>query len=107
MSSLTRLERAKAQEAIMRKEVADLGDGSKSHVVYDMPMLDPHDYWASVTDVPCPACHTGKIRWHEAGYVPGSRICDGCGKFFQARGTVADGITLMRDARFDRVVHNK
>ena len=88
----------------MRREDADLGDGERSHAVYDMPVVSQHDYWVSVTDVPCPMCGTGTIRWNEAGYVPGSRICDGCGKFFQARGSIADGITLMRDTRFDKEV---
>jgi hypothetical protein len=86
----------------MRYETINLGDGEKRHAVYDMPVLDPHDYWPSVTDVPCPICNTGVIRWNEAGYVPGSRICDGCGRFFQARGSIVSGITLVRDARFDK-----
>lgn len=84
-----------------RYESYNLGDGVKKHAVYDMPIIDPHDYWASVTDVPCPACQTGTIRWAEAGYVPGSRLCDTCGRFFQARGSLKSGVTLMHDARFD------
>lgn len=88
----------------MRYETVNLGDGDKRHAVYDMPTLDPHNYWASVTDVPCPICKGGIIRWFEAGFVPGSRICNECGRFFQARGSIADGINLTRDARFDRPV---
>jgi hypothetical protein len=45
-----------------------------------------HDYWQAVTDVPCPCCGTGTIRWAEAGNVPGYRKCDGCGKEFLAGG---------------------
>lgn len=86
----------------MRYEQYNLGDGRRRHTVYDMPVLDDRNYWASVTGVPCPVCGTGIIQWHEAGYVPGSRLCDGCGRFFQAHGSVQVGITLMRDARFDK-----
>ena len=28
----------------------------------EMPTLDPRDYWASVTDIPCPICRTGTTR---------------------------------------------
>lgn len=86
----------------MRYEIRNMGDGARKHAVYDMPVVDPHDYWASVTDVPCPVCKTGTIRWCEAGYVPGSRRCDGCGRFFQAHGSLEAGVTLVRDARFDK-----
>lgn len=44
------------------------------------------DFWAAVTDVPCPACLAGTIRWAEMGYVPGYRICDGCSRHFMAGG---------------------
>lgn len=49
-----------------------------------LPSRDPHDYWTSVTDVPCP-CGGGMVRWAEAGYVPGYRICDG-GQHWMAEG---------------------
>jgi hypothetical protein len=34
--------------------------------------------WDDITDVSCPivGCE-GTLRWAEAGYVPGYRICDG------------------------------
>jgi len=87
----------------MRYQMANLdGQGPARHAVYDMPTVSPRDYWASVTDVPCPICDSGTIRWWEAGYTPGSRICDGCGRFFQAGGSIKGGVTLMRDPRFDR-----
>jgi hypothetical protein len=59
---------------------------------YDMPAgpeMYPgtRDYWASVTDVPCPACDGGTVRHAEANYVPGWRRCDGCGREFMAGGT--------------------
>lgn len=52
------------------------------------------DYWAAVTDVPCPipGC-SGTVRWAEAGNVPGWRRCDGCGGEFLAGGT-GDAPTL-------------
>ena len=90
----------------MKYETYNLGDGPKRHAVYAMPVVSRDDYWANVTDVPCPVegC-TGTIRWNEAGYVAGSRICDGCGRFFQAGGSIdGPGATLIRDARFDRRV---
>jgi len=86
----------------MRYEELDLGDGVRKHAAYVMPVVSQTDYWANVTDVPCPVCAGGTIRWHEAGYVPGSRLCDCCGRFFQARGSVKDGAVLIRDSRFDR-----
>ena len=45
---------------------------------------------------------TYEIQWFEAGFVPGSRICDTCGRFFQAMGSVNSVSKLVRDARFDR-----
>ena len=84
----------------MRYESCNLGGGVRKHAAYTMPVVD-NDYWASVTDVPCPVCKAGTVRWCEAGYVPGSRRCDGCGRFFQSHGSIQAGITLVRDARFD------
>lgn len=43
-------------------------------------------YWPAVTDVPCPRCRRGLVRWAEAGYVPGYRVCDGCGQAWFAAG---------------------
>ena len=82
----------------MRYEMHNLdGQGSARTQVYDMPGADPgQDYWQQVTDVPCPAAGcVGQIRWAEAGYVPGYRICDCCGRHFLAKGT-ADKPTLLR-----------
>jgi hypothetical protein len=39
--------------------------------------------WESVTDVACPGCKVGILRWAEAGYVPGWRICDVCERHYQ------------------------
>src|SRR5438128_851991 len=50
------------------------GDGYHRHTVFVMPSKSRHDFWRSVTNVRCPCCPAGKIRWHEAGYVPGYRI---------------------------------
>lgn len=62
------------------------GKGFRGHRVYTMPSRDP-EYWPSVTDVPCPreGCQ-GTIRWYEAAYVSGYRICDHCEQHFLARG---------------------
>ena len=85
------------------------GRGAKRTRVYDLPPkvlpvtvgFGAHehtehwpDYWAAVTDVPCPCCD-GTIRWAEAGYVPGYRICDFCGRHFVAGGN-AEAPTLLR-----------
>ena len=91
----------------MRYEIIDLGNGPRRHSVYDMPVVHPANYWANVTDVPCPMCKAGTNRLHEAGYVPGSRLCDNCGRYFQAKGSVRDGITLVRDSRFDEPIYKK
>jgi uncharacterized protein YbaR (Trm112 family) len=54
---------------------------------YDLPSISTKDYWVSVTDVPCPVCKGGVLRWAESGYVPGYRICDRCGRHFRADGS--------------------
>ena len=95
----------------MRYEQHDFdGTGARRTAVYDMAPAPPRiietadgqrldagqEYWPAVTDVPCPAegCG-GTIRWAEAGYVPGYRICDKCGRHFLAGGT-ATAPTLRR-----------
>ena len=66
------------------------GGGEKKVRVYAMPpSADELDYWSCVTDVPCPCCTSGTIRWAEAVYVSGYRICGGCGRHFLAEGTAA------------------
>ena len=61
------------------------GQGKRSCKVYYLsPVSD--DYWAAVTDVQCPCCTEGKIRWAEHLYVAGYRICDKCGRHFLASG---------------------
>jgi hypothetical protein len=67
--------------------------------VHPMPpapeiVLGVRDYWAAVTDVPCPCCAAGLVRWAEAGSVPGWRCCDGCDREFLAGGN-ADAPTLI------------
>jgi len=63
------------------------GTGQQRCKVFVLRNKSLRDYWANVTNVRCPACHEGIIRWHEAGFVPGYRICDGCGRTFLARST--------------------
>ena len=62
--------------------------------------------WEHVTDVRCPVrgC-SGMIRWAEAGYVPGWRICDRCDANFLAIGVALGdkrwGLwALARDLRY-------
>lgn len=78
------------------------GIGARPHPVHDMAPAMSNDYWDAVTDVPCPVCKTGTIRWAEAGYVPGYRICDGCGRHFMAEGS-AEAPTLIQLKRQSRV----
>lgn len=66
------------------------GTGSKRCKVFVLPIKTRRDFWANVTNVRCPACHEGIIRWHEAGYVPGYRICDSCGRTFLAAGAITN-----------------
>lgn len=92
----------------MRYERHNLhGDGAKRCAVYDLPPGprvkmwpdgregEAREYWPAVTDVACPCCDGGTIRWAEAGYVPGYRICDRCGRHFLAGGTAGQP-TLIR-----------
>lgn len=100
----------------MRIEMHNLdGTGSKRTQVYDMPQkflppencqgrTDVADYWSAVTGVPCPteSCG-GTIRWAEAGYVPGYRVCDQCGRHFLAKGNAAAPTLVRVGSRRSRV----
>ena len=87
----------------MRLEMHNLdGRGERRTRVYDLPP-QPGGYWPSVTDVRCPVCAKGTIRWAEAGYVPGYRICDRCGRHFLARGTSKAPTLLRVGSRRSRV----
>lgn len=83
------------------------GQGFKRCHVYPMSIVSENDYWSSVTNVPCPTSQVvttkidgikhiikmpcgGDIRWHEAGYVPGYRMCDNCKRHFIAKGGVSE-----------------
>ena len=46
------------------------GSGHRHHRVYDV--TTGTDYWSAVTDVQCPACGSGVIRWAEAGSAANS-----------------------------------
>jgi hypothetical protein len=37
------------------------------------------------TSVTCVDCGVGRLRWAEAGHVPGHRICDRCGSHWDLR----------------------
>lgn len=70
------------------------GNGLKWTNVYVLPVVNNTDYWVNVTDIPCPLNCSGIIRWHEAGYVSGYRICDKCKKHFLAKGNINEPILL-------------
>lgn len=71
--------------------------------------------WESITDVPCPCkdCD-GILRWAEAGYVPGYRICDGTkhhhhfaldgGKLVEQRDRREKGTPMDRQAQRQRLL---
>lgn len=84
----------------VRNENPD-GLGSRPHTVFALRSRSTHDYWASVTAIPCPLPECdGTVQWAEAGYVPGYRICDKCGHHFLASGTVdRPELVLMRGRR--------
>jgi hypothetical protein len=70
-----------------RVELLDLdGTGARRTHVYQVPAAG--GYWEAVTDILCPACGAGMITWHEAGFVPGYRICNHCRRHFIAAGNL-------------------
>ena len=72
------------------------GNGSTRHAIFDIPSRNPDNFWANVTDIPCPrASCRGTLRWAEAGYVPGYRICDKCKRHFLAEGDAAHPSVLL------------
>ncbi len=74
---------------ILEKHNLD-GCGLKNTRVFILDSISTIDYWINVTDIICPCCENGYIRWAEAGYVPGYRICDKCGRHFLARGNIKE-----------------
>lgn len=57
------------------------------------------------TDVICPDCGKAEVRWAEAGYVPGHRICPRCGSHWELNGDLDQKETekprwILRRARF-------
>lgn len=89
------------------------GWGRRPYRVYDMaPKTQPvysgdkivaatPTYWPAITDIPCPTACGGTIRWAEAGYVPGYRVCDTCGRHFLGGGTAkAPTLRLLGTRRY-------
>lgn len=77
------------------------GTGAVRVRVYHMPVIDQDDFWSSVTNVACPVCDGGVIRWAENGYVPGYRICNGCGRHFLATGKADEPrLVRLKDRRY-------
>lgn len=92
---------ARTEPGVWRRRVRVDSDGTgpRWHDVYVLP-ASGEDYWASVTDVPCPipSC-SGVVRWAEGGAVPGWRRCDGRGRHeFLAVGS-ASAPALRRQVR--------
>lgn len=52
------------------------GTGDTECCVHPVQSRHPHDFWRSVTDIPCPVegCNQ-TVLWYEAGYAPGYRAC--------------------------------
>jgi hypothetical protein len=90
------------------------GRGHRLVMVYPMRPCDPVDpaipeyveYWPAVTNVPCPANCAGTVRWAEAGYVPGYRICDACGRHWLASGNATDPTLTRVGRRRSRVLED-
>lgn len=74
------------------------GTGARPHTVHDMPpiyVVPSHpDYWEAVTDVPCPCCAAGTVRWGEARHGPYLRACDGCDQVYVAGGSAEAPILI-------------
>ena len=51
------------------------------------------DPWALATVVPCRACG-GSLLWAEAGYVPGYRLCEQCGRPWLVEPGLRDADTI-------------
>jgi hypothetical protein len=83
----------------MRIEIRNLdGNGDIRVRVYDVPPIG--DYWTAVTDCHCPVSSCdGMVRWAEAGFVPGYRICDRCGRHFLADGDAAAPVLVRVGSR--------
>ena len=50
-------------------------------------------------DVPLPACPdcSEELVWYEAGYVPGTRKCQGCGSLFHVDAEPERGLFIRRE----------
>lgn len=75
--------------SVAREEHNLTGEPEVCNVWY-VNAAGPCRYWEAVTDVPCPCCDDGSVQWAEAGYVPGYRICDFCGRHFMAKGNAEE-----------------
>lgn len=86
--------RVKAQ-----KTSIDCYDGSRRQS-WVMPVIDEHDQWQNITDVPCPrpGCE-GVVVWYEAGYVPGYRVCTHCRHHFEMGRDEQDRLVLIQNGR--------
>jgi hypothetical protein len=63
----------------------------------DMGQLPPGVAWWDLPLPPCPDCGN-VIVWWEAGYVPGTRRCQGCGSMWSVQGE--GGRVFLRRERF-------
>lgn len=53
--------------------------------LFRVPTAGP-EFAMAVTNVRCPVCRAGTVRWAEAGHVPFYRECDHCGRHFMGEG---------------------
>lgn len=81
---------------VVRRQPDDIEDDIEAEIIAG-PITDA---WWDVPLPPCPDCG-GDLVWHEAGYVPGTRICMGCGSLFsvrsQRRRAIDAGVTVAVD----------
>ena len=75
------------------------GTGARRCRVFDLAPAAGMGYWSAVTDVLCPSCGSGLLRWAEAGHVPGYRICDRCRRHYLARGDQAHPVLVLLAGR--------
>ena len=75
------------------------GTGARRCRAFDLAPAAGMGCWSAVTDVLCPSCGSGLLRWAEAGHVPGYRICDRCRRHYLADGDHAPPVVVLLAGR--------
>ena len=75
------------------------GTGARRCRAFDLAPAAGMGCWSAVTDVLCPSCGSGLLRWAEAGHVPGYRICDRCRRHYLAGGDHAHPVLVLLAGR--------